>query len=168
MGTIKIIPFGEVEAFNAVIEVPQGEMKKYAYDPELGSIKLTRVLYDGIKFPFNYGFVAGTENHDGGHLDVFVISTHAITRGTVVVCRAIGVMEMEDQGKPDHKIIAVPNTETRLANLKDIKDFEESEREKISLFYRSAAEQWGLAIKLLGFADKAKAKKELLRTLQFE
>lgn len=161
---MKHLPFGELDAFNVVIEVPKGGAKKYAYDSELDAIKLSRVLYDGLTFPFNYGFVARTENHDGGHLDAFVIATHPITRGTVVVCRAVGMVELNDHGKPDHKILAVPLSERRLEHIQEIGDVLDSDRQSILNFYLGVSKQWDRTMHLKGFVGKIAARKELLRT----
>jgi inorganic pyrophosphatase len=54
---ISKIPFGDAEAFNVIIEVSQGGAKKYAYDSEMEAVKLNRVLYDDLVFPFNYDSV---------------------------------------------------------------------------------------------------------------
>lgn len=161
---MKKIPFGELDAFNVVVEVPQGGAKKYAYDSDLGAIKLSRVLYDGLTFPLNYGFVGRTETHDGGNLDAFIISTHPITRGTVVVCRAVGMAEFEDHGKQDHKILAVPLNETRLSHIRDIDDVAAADKDNITKFYEAAAKQWDRAMHLRAFVNKTAARKELLRT----
>ncbi|MDE2311737.1 MAG: inorganic diphosphatase [Patescibacteria group bacterium] len=165
---IKKIPFGRPEAFNVVVEVAAGGSKKYAYDGEIGAIKLSRVLYDGLKFPFNYGFVAATENYDGGHLDAFIFSTHPLMAGMVAQCRAVGMLQLIDHGKPDHKILAVPLAENRLDRLQDIGDVPIGDKQKILDFYRAAASQWDRSIQIEGFADKIAAKKELLRTLEFD
>ncbi|MBI5530580.1 MAG: inorganic diphosphatase [Candidatus Doudnabacteria bacterium] len=164
---ISKIPFGTADEFNVIIEVPQGEAKKYAYDAEIEAVKLSRVLYDGLVFPFNYGFVAETESGDGRHLDAFILATHPLSRGTVVLCRAIGMLKMKDRGKQDNKIIAVPISENRMEGLNDITDWPEEEKEKIKDFYKIAAAQWDSTIELLGYENKDAAKKELLRTLEY-
>lgn len=165
--TINKISFGEVNAFNVIIEVSEGGAKKYAYDREMETFKLSRLLYDGLVMPFNYGFVAQTENADGNHLDAFILCTHPLSRGIVATCRTIGMLKMNDRGKQDNKIIAVPLSEIRMEYLQDITDWPETEQEKILNFYRQASVQWGSTIELLGFVNKEAAKKELLRTLEF-
>ncbi len=164
---ISKIPFGDPESFNVIIEVSKGGAKKYAYDSEMEAVKLKRVLYDCLVFPFNYGFVAQTESGDGRHLDAFVLSTHPLTHGTVVSCRAIGMLKMVDRSKQDNKIIAVPVMENRLENIQDIGDWPQTEQQKIIDFYNTAAAQWDSSIQLNGFEGKEAAKKELLRTLEY-
>lgn len=147
-----------------VVEVSMGGLKKYAYDSEMDAIKLSRVLYDGLQFPFNYGFVPQTESRDGDHLDAFIISSEPITRGTVVECRAVGVLEVTDNGKSDPKIIAIPVIASRMKNIQDIGDLPQADKNKLLEFYKEAGKQWDREMTVEGFSDKAKARKELLRT----
>jgi inorganic pyrophosphatase len=162
--SLKNVPFGEIEAFNVIVEVPTGSQKKYAYDSTWDAIKLTRVLYDEVKFPLNYGCVAETEGGDGENLDVFVISTHPISRGTVVTCRAVGMMDVIDRGKEDHKIIAVPLSEPRLRHIQELEDVPENYINALKSFFAELVKQWHKDIVIKGFFDKKRARKELLRT----
>ncbi|MCL5667387.1 MAG: inorganic diphosphatase [Patescibacteria group bacterium] len=158
------VPFGEIEAFNVVIEVPTGSAKKYAYDPEMDALKLSQVLYDNVGFPFNYGYVAETESGDGENLDAFVLSTHPLATGTVVTCRAIGLIELIDRGQEDHKVIAVPLSEHRFDKILDIKDLPVEHIPAFEDFYRKASAQWKKDIQVKGFFGRDRAVKELLRT----
>lgn len=162
------VPFGELEAFNAVIEIPAGSQKKYAYDQDLDVMRLSRILYNGTKFPFNYGHVAQTKADDGDAVDVFVISTHPISRGTVVMVRPIGMVAVEDRGKNDHKILAIPLSEHRLQQYQTLDDLPAEFLNQLKQFYLEAAEQWEEEIKVKGFFGKEKAVKELLRTQVLE
>jgi inorganic pyrophosphatase len=166
--SLKNVPFGQAKAFNAVVEVPAGGQKKYEYDQEYDAIKLDAMLYDGLKFPFNYGYVPETESGDGEPLDVFILSTQPISRGTVVPTRPVGMIELIDSGKQDYKIIGVPLSETRMENIQDIKDLPPEYERALRDFYEHLPEQRGREMKILGFVGKEQAIKELLRTLNFE
>jgi inorganic pyrophosphatase len=126
------------------------------------------VLYDEVRFPFNYGFVAQTESGDGENLDAFVLSTHPISRGTMVVCRPVGMIELIDRGKEDHKIIAVLNNEPKWSDVQDMKDLPVEYVTMFEEFYKELARQWHHDIKITGFFGKDRAKKELLRTQNFD
>lgn len=158
------IPFGEKEKFNAIIEISAGSQKKYAFDQEFSAMRLNRVLYDDAKFPFNYGYVSGTLADDRDGLDVFVISTYPISRGTVAACRPIGMIEVLDRGVNDHKILAIPISDSRLIGIKSLEDLPESYMARFKKFYLDAAKQWGTEIEIKGFFCKDRAIKELLRT----
>jgi inorganic pyrophosphatase len=93
--------------FRAVIEIPRGSTNKYELDKGTGMLKLDRVLSSAVYYPANYGFIPQTLAEDDDPLDVLVYSTEEIAPLTLCNARAVGLMTMIDQGKPDHKIIAV-------------------------------------------------------------
>jgi len=80
---------------------------KYELDKSSGLIKLDRVLYSAVYYPANYGFIPQTLAEDDDPLDVLVLCQQAVVPLTIIHARAIGLMTMIDQGKKDHKIIAV-------------------------------------------------------------
>lgn len=93
--------------FVSVIEIPMGSSVKYEMDKETGLLKLDRILYSAVYYPANYGFIPQTLAEDDDPLDVLVLCQEPVAPRTLVASRAIGVMTMIDQGKPDHKILAV-------------------------------------------------------------
>ncbi len=93
--------------FNAIIEIPRGSTNKYEVDAKTGTIKLDRVLYSPLFYPFDYGYIPQTLYLDGDPLDVLVMISHPTFPGCVVEASAIGVLEMSDDKGPDEKILAV-------------------------------------------------------------
>ena len=93
--------------FNVVIEIPYGSSVKYELDKSSGLIKLDRILYSAVYYPANYGFVPQTLAEDDDPLDVLVLCQEPVVPLTLIHARTIGLMTMIDQGKKDHKIIAV-------------------------------------------------------------
>lgn len=108
---------------NAVIEIEEGSKNKYEYDGDLGVFMYDRCLNSAMVYPASYGFVPNTLCDDGDPLDIMVISPEPIKRATVVEAKVLGVLDMEDEGAKDYKIISVPNFYTRkYFSLKDIED----------------------------------------------
>src|SRR6187431_203494 len=93
--------------FNAIVEIPFGSSVKYELDKISGLIKLDRVLYSAVYYPANYGFIPQTLAEDDDPLDVLVLCQETVVPLTLMHARTIGLMTMIDQGKKDHKIIAV-------------------------------------------------------------
>ena len=93
--------------FRALVEIPKGSSNKYELDKSSGLLKLDRVLSSAVYYPANYGFIPQTFAEDDDPLDVLVYSTEDIPPMTLCEARAVGMMTMLDQGKPDHKIISV-------------------------------------------------------------
>ncbi|HKW17667.1 MAG TPA: inorganic diphosphatase [Terriglobales bacterium] len=54
----------EDDSIQVVIETPKGSRNKYMFDPELSSFKLSRVLPDGMLFPYDFGFIPSTRRED--------------------------------------------------------------------------------------------------------
>ncbi len=160
----KDVPFGDAKTFNVVVEVPAGGQKKYEYDSEMDAIKLGEVLYDDLRFPFNYGHVPKTLAGDNDLLDAFVISSYPITTGTVVECRAVGLLEVMDRGKRDNKILAIPVNDTRFNQIQNIEDVPAADIEKFKSFYAALPAAWNREITLAGIKNKEAAVKELLLT----
>lgn len=108
---------------NAVIEIEEGSKNKYEYDGELGVFMYDRCLTSAMVYPASYGFIPNTLCDDGDPLDILVLSPEPIKRATVVEAKVLGVLDMEDEGAKDYKIIAVPNFYTRkYFGLKDIEE----------------------------------------------
>ena len=160
----KDVPFGDAKTFNVVVEVPAGGQKKYEYDSEMDAIKLGEVLYGDLSFPFNYGHVPKTLAGDNDLLDAFVISSYPITTGTVVQCRAVGLLEVMDRGRRDNKILAIPVNDTRFDHIQNIEDVPEGDKEKFRAFYTALPTAWNREITLVGIKNKEAAAKELLLT----
>jgi inorganic pyrophosphatase len=93
--------------FIAVIEIPTGSTLKYELDKATGLLRLDRVLYSAVHYPANYGFIPQTYAEDDDPLDVLMLCQEPIMPLTLVRARAIGLMTMVDNGKPDHKILSV-------------------------------------------------------------
>ena len=96
---------------NAVIEIPQGDVRKFETDVNTGRLfwelkkgQPRRVAYLG--YPANYGMVPRTLGWDGDPLDVLVIGPMQL-RGTVAAVKLVGVMRMIDGGDLDDKLVAV-------------------------------------------------------------
>lgn len=94
--------------FLAVIEIEQGTKSKYELDKESGALILDRILHTSTHYPANYGFIPRTYADDGDPLDVLLVCSETIRPLTLVRCYPIGVIMMEDGGRLDEKIIAVP------------------------------------------------------------
>lgn len=94
--------------FIAVIEIEKGSKNKYELDKETGHIILDRILYTSTHYPANYGLIPRTLADDGDPLDVLVLCSEVISPQSLVRCYPIGMITMQDQGKMDEKIIAIP------------------------------------------------------------
>ena len=110
------------EIFNAVVEIPRGSTNKYEVDQETGILKLDRVLYSPLFYPFDYGYIPQTHYLDGDPLDVLVLTSHPLFPGCVVEASPIGVLKMSDEKGPDEKILCVATKDPRYGYRKTLEE----------------------------------------------
>jgi inorganic pyrophosphatase len=119
------------------IEIPKGSSVKYEIDKESGVIMVDRFVYGPLFYPYNYGFIPGTHAEDGDALDVAVLSTYPVQTGTAIVCRIIGMLEMEDEEGIDTKIIAVPTKKIDpfMAEIETIDDVPDMVKQQLKNYF---------------------------------
>lgn len=161
---IKDLPFGEIEKFNVVVEIPMGSQDKYEYDEELDVIKLDRVLYGAQRYPANYGFIPQTRAEDGDHTDVVLFTTNPIMPGAMVTARAIGFMEMVDAGEKDNKIIGVPTEDPRFNHIQTLQDLGEHVLKEVQNFFETYKVLQGKKVEVKGYQNKNRAIEEIEKT----
>lgn len=122
---------------NVYIEIPDGSSVKYELDKESGLLFADRFVHGALFYPINYGFIPGTHAEDGDCVDVLVIASYALHPGTVVKCRILGLLEMEDEEGIDTKIIAVPTVKIDpfMAEIQSIDDIPTMKKEQIKNFF---------------------------------
>ena len=160
------ISFGEIpNKVKAIIEIPYGSNIKYELDKESGAIVVDRVMYSAMFYPANYGFVPNTLANDGDPADILVLTEYPIAPGSVINCRLIGVLIMEDEAGMDEKLLAVPTSKIDpiFEKIQTLEDLPEATLNKIKNFFETykmlEPNKW---VKVTDFAGKDKAE-EILR-----
>jgi inorganic pyrophosphatase len=154
----------EKETFHAVIEIPKGSRIKYEYSEKYGQIFVDRIFRTPVDYPQNYGFFPQAWNqYDNDPMDVIVVANESFHPGVVVPVRVIGIIEMDDTGELDHKIIAVPTGHADYGHCQDITDLPEEVLKNMEWFLANyKGREAGKEVRLLG----TKGKKEALAFLQ--
>lgn len=123
------------EVLKLIVEISQGDANKYEYNKDYGVLELDRVLYGPTFYPVNYCDVPQTWNEgDNDPLDAVLFSTYPIVAGTLATGRVVGVMEMDDNGEQDHKIICVNAKDPRFAHVNSIDDLTEYQKKDLKSF----------------------------------
>lgn len=126
---IHVLPSFTDEAagvINTIVEVSAGSINKYEIITESGQLKLDRVGYSSLAYPFTYGAIPCTWDEDNDPLDVVIVNvTEPLVAGSLVEARIIGVMKFIDGGEVDDKIIAVLNDDKRSDHIQSYKDLGE-------------------------------------------
>lgn len=152
------------DKLNAVIEIPYGSNIKYEIDKESGAVVVDRVMYSAMFYPANYGFIPNTLAADGDPADVLVLNEYPLQAGSVIPCRLIGVLVMEDESGMDEKLLAVPvsKIDPRYENIKSLEDLPKITLDRIKNFFETYKMlEPGKWVKVKDFAD-AKAAEKIL------
>ncbi len=162
---IEKIGYGEnPNKVKAVIEIPYGSNIKYEIDKESGAVVVDRVMYSAMFYPANYGFVPNTLANDGDPADVLVLNEYPLAPGSVINCRLIGVLIMEDEAGMDEKLLAVPvsKIDPTFDEIQTIADLPKATLDKIKNFFETykilEPNKW---VKVKEFAGKDEAEKIL-------
>src|SRR3989338_1000356 len=125
------------ETINVVIEIPLGSSVKYELDKESGAVVVDRLLSTAMFYPANYGFIPGTLSKDGDPTDVLVLGHSAFQPGSVVACKPVAVLMMEDEAGLDEKIIARPldKVDPTQVGINDLEDLSTHTKEQIGHFF---------------------------------
>ncbi len=152
------------EEVNVFIEIPMGSNVKYELDKETGLVKVDRILFTAMYYPFNYGFVPGTLEEDGDPVDILVICYTQLHPGVILKARPIGVLLTEDEKGKDAKIVAVPisKIDPTWDKVKDINDLPAIIKEKIAHFFEHYKElEKGKWVKVVGWEGREAALKRI-------
>lgn len=116
----------ENNIINSIIEVKAWTINKYEIITESWALKLDRVWYSSITYPFTYWAIPCTWDLDNDPLDVEIVwVTEEILPWAVVELRILWVMKFIDGGEVDDKVIAVVNDDKRNSHIKTIEDLGE-------------------------------------------
>lgn len=118
-----------------VVEIPKGSRNKYEIDHATGQVWLDRMLFTATIYPADYGFVPETLSEDGDPLDVLVLLDEPTFPGCHIKARAVGVFWMVDEAGPDAKVLCVPATDPRWADVNDLEDVPLFLRNEIEHFF---------------------------------
>lgn len=111
---------------NTIVEINSHTLNKYELITETGHLKLDRVGYSSLSYPFVYGAIPKTWDKDSDPLDVVVVNvTEPLIPGSVCEVRVIGIMKFVDGGEVDDKVIAVLNDDKRVSHIKSVEDLGE-------------------------------------------
>ena len=151
---------------NVVIEIPAHcDPVKYEIDKTTGILRVNRFMATAMHYPCNYGYLPQTLSSDKDPVDVLVITPFPVLGNTVICCRPIGLLKMQDEAGQDNKVLAVPNDDlTELyQHIKAPQDLPKTQIYSIRHFFEHykdlEANKW---VKVEGWFDKESAYEEIM------
>lgn len=123
---------------NTIVENSTGSINKYEIITESGQLKLDRVGYSSLAYPFTYGAIPKTWDLDNDPLDVEIVNvTEPLVAGCLVEVRVIGGMKFVDAGEIDDKIIAVLADDRRVDHITTVDDLGEYFKKETKHFWEN-------------------------------
>jgi len=127
------------EQQRVIIETPRGSRNKYKYDTDTGRMRFSKVLPEGMMFPYDFGFIPNTKAEDGDPLDVLVLSDEPMFPGCQVDCRVVGVLKANQrengEEKRNDRLIAVVDGSVLYAGVHQLSDLEPTVLKQIEQFF---------------------------------
>ena len=121
---------------NTVIEIPAGSILKIEYRRKQATFEVDRVEQSIFAKPASYGFIPQTLDEDGDELDMLVVCDESIPTGVHLQVRIIGIMNFEDDGEMDHKVIGVPADDRNTGDgIKTLADLGERWKQKVEYHF---------------------------------
>lgn len=158
----KVLTPGDYEnrLINTVVEIPQGSYLKVEWDRERAAFMLDRVEPSIFAKPCNYGFIPQTLDEDGDELDTLIVCSEPLPTGIWLEAKIIGVLNFEDDGEMDHKVVVVPADDRDSGDSIDsLDDLGERWKQKIEhhfTHYKDLKKPG--STKVLGWGDSSAAK----------
>jgi inorganic pyrophosphatase len=153
---------------NTVVEIPQGSMLKVEWDRKRACFMLDRVEPAIFAKPVNYGFIPQTLDEDGDELDTLIVCGEPIPTGVYLEGRILGVLEFEDDGEMDHKVVVVPaddrNTGDSITSLDDLGERWKAQIVHHFTHYKDLKKPG--STKVLGWGDIEKAKEIIKESIE--
>lgn len=154
-----LTPYAEGKTVHVVVEIPKGSAHKIEFDRKRKLMVLDRVEPAIFAKPVNYGFIPATLDDDGDELDALFVTDEPLSTGVVSEATVIGVLEFEDDGEMDHKVICVPaddrNTGNKIVSLDDLGEQWKEQIEHHFSHYKDLKKPG--STKVLGFGNVEKA-----------
>jgi inorganic pyrophosphatase len=169
VGLAGLSPFAGRTTVHVIVETPRGKRNKYHYDPELNAFRLKKVLAAGFAFPYDFGFIPGTEADDGDPLDVLLLMDEPAYPGCIVEARLIGVLEAEQKEEGEtirnDRLVAVAKESLEHARIESLQDMSRALLDQLEHFFKSYNEAEGKQFTLLAARGPKRAMEVLEESL---
>lgn len=137
-----------------LVESPKGYRQKFDYEPGSGRIKLSKLLPEGLMFPFDFGMIPATKGEDGDPLDIIVLSETGTFPGCLLDCRLIGALTAEQTERDGKKMrndrfIGIAEVSRQFADVKTLSDLPAELLPQLEAFFENYNIQAGKKFRVL-------------------
>jgi len=156
----------KLEPMQIIVETPRGSRNKYKFDEQSGRMKLSKVMPEGMVFPYDFGFSPETRGEDGDPLDVLILCDEPTFPGCQIDARLVGAILAQQKGAGqketrNDRIIAVAEASVLYASVNELFDLEPKVLKQIEEFFVNYQRVRDIEFTLMGHDDSAGARKIL-------
>src|SRR5579884_633899 len=145
-----------------IVEIPKGSRNKYEWDEERRLMLFDRFLSSSVVFPTDYGFVPESLGADGEDpLDVLVAVSEPTFPGCGVIAKPVALMELQEQGEPEPKVLCVPCQDPNWQHIDDLEDLPEQLVEEVGHFFVAYKKREGHQVEVKAWSSREAAGKVL-------
>ncbi len=149
-----------------MVESPKGFNQKFDHDPKENNFKLSKILPEGLVFPFDFGMIPGTKGEDGDPLDIIVVDEHGTFPGCLIEVRLIGALKAEQterDGKTmrNDRFIGIPVVSQLFPQVNELGQLPDNILNQLEHFFKNYNEQAGKQFKVTARLSAAAAAKLL-------
>jgi inorganic pyrophosphatase len=152
---------------NTVVEVSKGSTMKIEWHRATATFTIDRVEPRIFAKPCNYGFIPQTLDEDGDELDTLIVTEEAMPTGVWLEARIVGILNFEDDGEADHKVVVVPADDRHTDNIvKSLDDLGGRWKQQIEHHFNHYKDLYKPgSTKVLGWGDVEEAKKIIAESI---
>jgi inorganic pyrophosphatase len=114
-------------------------ISKIRLTEKTGRMRFSKVLPEGMMFPYDFGFIPDTEAEDGDPMDVLALSDEPMFPGCELQCRIVGVLraKQRENGKENwnDRLIAVVEGSVLCAGVNQLSDLEPAVLKQVEQFF---------------------------------
>jgi inorganic pyrophosphatase len=149
-----------------IVETPRGSRNKYKWNEESGRLELSKVMPQGMVFPYDFGFFPHTRAEDGDPLDVLILNEEPTFPGCQIDCRLVGVIlarqrDKDKKEKTNHRLVAVARASVVYGGVRELTDLEPAHLKQIVDFFVNYQKVREVEVELMGRRDSRAAWKIL-------
>jgi inorganic pyrophosphatase len=168
----KIEAFSPDGELRMIVETPRGSAVKLKYEPKLKAFTVARSLPVGVTYPFDWGFIPGTEGEDGDPLDALAIHDSATYPRVILPCRLLGVIHLtQNAGKgreANPRFILLPVWHGRFGEFAKAAELPDRLKKEIEQFFLSVDFFTGKDAAIDGWKGPNAAEKAIRKSLKLQ
>jgi enolase len=130
-----------------------GPHARYTYRASDGELELTAVSYPNLYCPADLCLLLQSLTPAGGFLRALLVGTVSHPPGCFVPARLLGMIEMMEDGRLDHLLVAVAAADSHFENLTEITTFPPHRQSAIELFLRTQTSGQDISPRWCGLAE---------------